>query len=68
MTSQSASSTLSEEPLPDGRVRARLLLACGCEVEQVVDARRFAETVDGLRFAAGKYPCPKDHPAGFKPG
>ncbi len=60
-TSHSAVALLAERPLPDGRIEATLKLACGCVVTRAVDAARFVDTVQGLRIAAGKYPCPVGH-------
>lgn len=44
------------------KVRAVIELACGCVVERVLASDRILETMDGLRIAVGKYPCPVGHP------
>jgi hypothetical protein len=62
MASQRAVAILASTPEPEGRVRARLRLACGCEVDYAGPADRLVETEDGGRRAVGKYPCPEGHP------
>ena len=64
MTLHAAAALLAEEPLPDGRVLARLRLACGCVIERPLAADRILEAADGRRFAVGKYPCPLSHAVG----
>ena len=60
--SQAAVQLLRETPLDGGRVKATLLLACGCTVTRAIAASRIVEGIDGRRFVAGKYPCPAGHP------
>jgi|GEM_PF-1212809 len=67
MTLHSAQELLAETQEPDGRVRARLRLVCGCVIERAVASDRILEAEDGRRFAVGKYPCPLDHPVGPRP-
>ncbi len=62
MASQAVQQLLEESRPADGRLRVRLKLVCGCEVEKTVEADRVIDTVDGLRLAVGKYPCPLEHP------
>lgn len=58
MASQAALTILEEHP--GGRVK--VVLACGCEVELVLDENRLITTDDGTRLVIGKYPCPLGHP------
>ncbi len=44
-----------------GRVRATLVLACGCTVTQEIAADRILEDVGGGVMAVGKYVCPVGH-------
>jgi hypothetical protein len=62
MASQGATALLRDHPRADGRREVRLRLSCGCEVDLVVTADRVQTSVDGERFAVGKYPCPQGHP------
>jgi hypothetical protein len=62
MASQAVQQLLEELPAEDGRLKVRLRLICGCEIERNVEADRVISTVDGVRLAVGKYSCPLGHP------
>jgi hypothetical protein len=62
MASQAVKQLLEESPHADGRLSVRLQLVCGCELTATVAADRVIDTVDGIRLAVGKYPCPNGHP------
>ena len=64
MVAQAAQEVREVAPAGPGRLRARLLLVCGCEVERELAEDRVLTRGDGSRFAVGKYPCPRGHPAG----
>ena len=61
MASHSAEALMSEQVLPDGRLSVELLLRCGCLLRATVAPDRVVVDTRGLRFAVGKYPCPKGH-------
>ena len=67
MVAQAATEVLALAPAGPGRMQARLRLACGCDIDRELNEDRVLERVDGARFVVGKYPCPEDHPAGFRP-
>ena len=64
MVAQAAIELREVQPASPGRLRATLLLACGCVIEREIAADRVLERDDGSRFAVGKYPCPAGHAAG----
>ena len=64
MVAQAAQALREVAPAGPGRLRARLLLVCGCEIERELAEDRVITRADGSRFAIGKYPCPAGHPAG----
>jgi hypothetical protein len=68
VTAQAAVEVLSLSGPREGRVRARLRLACGCTVERELPEDRLLERQGGAPFVVGKYPCPVGHPAGHRPG
>jgi hypothetical protein len=51
-------------PRADGAYDVELELSCGCNLSLVVPAERTVLLASGERRAAGKYPCPNQHPVG----
>ena len=62
MSFQPVRRIVSERALADGRAEVSLELACGCVLVRRLDERRLVTTVEGVRLAVGKYPCPVAHP------
>lgn len=61
MASQGVRELLSVRELEGGRVEARFVLACGCELNRELPGDRVLEVAGGRRLLVGKYPCPAGH-------
>lgn len=60
MASQRATEVIGVQQEGEGRVNARLRLACGCVVQRSIAADRILQ-VDAGPIAVGKYSCPEGH-------
>lgn len=61
MASHAVRELLSTRALEAGRLEARFVLECGCELTRALPGDRVLEVTGGQRLLVGKYPCPAGH-------